>query len=313
MSDFKGFPPRPDLQGYTAIPNIFFDEVLPNINNMSELKILLAVFRKTYGWVKEIDQQTGQPIYKLEDAISYSQFEDLTGLSSSSIATGLTRSQNNGYLEKVRQGNYSGVTSSYKIVTSGGERPEPPKPSVPKSVTPKADKPSYFQMDNSEVEVPKTIGRSLAEFTAGGNGAKQQVTTEKEDMVNEILGVRSAPAKKETKKEDTPHQVFIRNWLRCYYSKFNVSYGNITGKEHGHIKGMLKDFDIKTVIKGMEFYFNNYQSLDGVPSDYPNISIFYAWRKKIITSSTNGIIPAKRNAREFKNDNEAWGDDFFDN
>lgn len=329
-NNFGGFPPRPNLTGYTAVPNIFFDEVLPNINNMSELKILLAVFRKTYGWVKEIDQSTGQPIYKLEDEISYSQFEQLTGLSSTSIATGLTRAQNDGYLEKVQQGNYSGVTSAYRVVTSDSipqkprVQPTPPTPSQPKQQEPEKPSVQYLHVTDEDVPVPRQIGTPLANFTSTGlqkeveESYQPALTPEKEDLLGEIFGsaTTSTPEPKKKEKQKTPHQEFITNWFRCYYSTLNVSYGTPTGKEHGHIKGLLKDYDISTLVKAMEFYFKHYKEIEGVPADYPSITVFYAWRKKIIPASQHGLIKGSKkpshNAREF-DEVKFKEDDFFDN
>jgi hypothetical protein len=318
---FQGFSPRPNMTGYTAIPNEFFDEVLPQINNMSELKILLAVFRKTYGWVKEIDHSTGQPIYKLEDEISYSQFEELTGLSSTSVATGLNRAIGNHYLEKLKQGNYSGVTSSYRIVTRDGSKPNPELPPMKQEKKQKQKpKPQYLDLGNDDVNVKgKPLGTSLADIT-GANSTEEppQLSNEKQDILNDIFGSPSSKTSEPKKKENqkSPHQDFISNWYRCYYSKLNLTYGNLTGKEHGHIKSMLKEYDVATLVKGMEFYMDNYTKLDGVPSDYPTITVFYSWRKKIIPASIHGVVgkanKPSRNAREFES--TKWeGDDFFDN
>lgn len=316
---FHGFPPRPNLQGYTAVPNSFFDEVLPTINNMSELKILLAVFRKTYGWVKEIDQSTGQPIYKLEDEISYSQFEKLTGLSSSSIATGLTRAQSNGYLEKVQQGDYSGLTSAYRVVTTDG-KPQSKTQAKPESKPKAPTAPPIQRLDlgDDDVQIPKQIkGLSLADITGGlENGKPIPPKTEKDSLIDEIFG--STPTKPEpVSSEKTPHQDFISNWYRCYYSTQNIKYPTITGKEHGHIKSLLKDYDLPILVKAMEFYFLNYKNKMGtVPVSPPTITIFYSWRTTIIPFSQTGIITppsGTRNSREFEQDKWESGDDFFDN
>lgn len=322
MTDsFHGFPPRPNLTGYSAIPNSFFDEVLPKINNMSELKILLAVFRKTYGWVKEIDQNTGQPIYKLEDEISYTQFEKLTGLSSTSIATGLTRAQNNGYIEKVQQGTYNGTSSAYRIVTTDGTKPKPQSPAPKQKEEPTAPigfTPQKLNLGDEEVSVPKTIkGTSLADITGGlVNGKPAPPKSEKDQILDDIFG--NPPPQPEPKESQvTPHQQFIKEWYRCYYSTQNIKYPNPTGKEHGHIKALLKDYDIGTLIKAMEFYFNHYkEGIGTVPVTPPTLTIFYSWRTTIIPASVNGIVPKagnkqNRNAREF--DENKWEDDFFDN
>ena len=77
---FKGFRPRSKLEQFTAIPNEFFDEVMKNVSG-NELKVLLAIFRKTYGWVVGSDKK-GNPVYKTQDSISLSQFQELTGIKS---------------------------------------------------------------------------------------------------------------------------------------------------------------------------------------------------------------------------------------
>lgn len=58
-SKFAGFP-EPKTN-FTGIPNIFFDEILPNLKE-GELKVMLYIFRHTYGWQKD------------HDCISVSQF-----------------------------------------------------------------------------------------------------------------------------------------------------------------------------------------------------------------------------------------------
>ena len=327
MTGFQGFPPRPNLTGYTAVPNIFFDEVLPKINNMSELKILLAVFRKTYGWVKDIDPNTGQPIYKLEDKISYSQFEKLTGLSSTSIATGLSRAQMDGFLEKVEQGDFSGKTNAWRVVTSGGaqiiiEQPQPPQ--LTQQPSPNKPHVQYLDVDKADVAVPKHFGTSIADLIGNKqveNTYNQALSAEKKDILGEIFGsttpMKSEP-KKASEKKTTPHQEFIKHWYGNYISKFNVTYGSMTGKEHGHVKALLKDYDLPILIHAMQFYFNHYDKIEGLPADHPKISIFYGWRKTIIPASQHGVVQPQqkskqRNVREFNPDNFAGEDDFFDN
>ena len=331
MTGFQGFPPRPNLTGYTAVPNVFFDEVLPNINNMSELKILLAVFRKTYGWVKEIDQATGQPIYKLEDEISYSQFEQLTGLSSTSIATGLTRAQNDGFLEKVQQGNYSGTTSAYRVVTNDGSQivvqPQPNIPQHAPTNEPKTAPIQYLPMDDSEVAVPKSVGTpmaSLIETNPSGQVDKtynQALSPEKKDILGEIFGSTPTTKSEPKEKKSTPHQEFMKCWLRLYRTTLNVPYGNFTGKEHGHVKSLLKEYDLPTLIKAMEFYFKHYKEIDFLPSDHPKLAIFYGYRKSIIPASQHGLVnkpnnktqkPNQRTTREFDPNKFDEGDDYFD-
>jgi len=57
---------------YTQTPNILFDEIMRDLNGV-ELKVILAVIRKTFGWHKE------------RDRISLTQLEEMTGLSRQGI------------------------------------------------------------------------------------------------------------------------------------------------------------------------------------------------------------------------------------
>ena len=57
---------------YTQTPNILFDEIMRDLNG-AELKVILAVIRKTFGW------------HKKRDRISLTQLEEITGLSRQGI------------------------------------------------------------------------------------------------------------------------------------------------------------------------------------------------------------------------------------
>ncbi len=93
---------------YTQAPNAFFDDILPEITSLSELKVTLAIMRQTFGW------------HKAEDRISLSQLEELTGLSRESVADGIKRAMKRGTVgrRKVGQGYVYGLR-----VTSQESRP----------------------------------------------------------------------------------------------------------------------------------------------------------------------------------------------
>lgn len=59
---------------HTQVPNIVFDEFMPKMAG-SELKVFLAICRKTIGWHKETD------------SISYSQIEKMTGLRRAAVCS----------------------------------------------------------------------------------------------------------------------------------------------------------------------------------------------------------------------------------
>ena len=46
MKQFKGFPAR---MQFTPVPNLFFSSLLPQINDIAELKTTLHIFRAIYG------------------------------------------------------------------------------------------------------------------------------------------------------------------------------------------------------------------------------------------------------------------------
>ncbi len=61
MSDTPTTFPGYGRPGYTTIPDFFLDQQMQDLGE-AELKVMLYIFRRTYGWKKE------------QDAISYSQF-----------------------------------------------------------------------------------------------------------------------------------------------------------------------------------------------------------------------------------------------
>jgi phage replication O-like protein O len=80
--------PKPN---YTQTPNIFFDEIIKELT-FSELKVMLVVMRKTFGWQKK------------KDKISYSQIQDISGLSRQGVHDGLHGLMQKGYLRSEKTG-----------------------------------------------------------------------------------------------------------------------------------------------------------------------------------------------------------------
>jgi len=72
---------------HTQIPNDLFDVLLPQMG-YAELKVTLAVLRKTLGWQKRADK------------ISLSQLKNLTGLSRPAIVEGLEQAEQRGTLTR---------------------------------------------------------------------------------------------------------------------------------------------------------------------------------------------------------------------
>ena len=80
--------PKPN---YTQIPNVFFDEIMQELNQ-SELKVMMVVMRKTFGWQKR------------KDRISYSQIQEISGLSKQAVSDGLKGLTEKGYIVTEKNG-----------------------------------------------------------------------------------------------------------------------------------------------------------------------------------------------------------------
>lgn len=78
--------------GYTQIPHALLDELMPEIASLAELKVTLAIARRTFGWGLE------------ERLLSLSDLQGLTGLSRQSVQAGVTLALQRGYVGRRRVG-----------------------------------------------------------------------------------------------------------------------------------------------------------------------------------------------------------------
>jgi hypothetical protein len=90
--DFEEFSPVMangfEIPQHTQTPNSFFDETLPQIKSIAELKVMLAIMRMTFGW------------RKFSDTISMSQLEKLTGLTHQGVANGIALALEHEFVER---------------------------------------------------------------------------------------------------------------------------------------------------------------------------------------------------------------------
>lgn len=84
------------LPNYTQVPNILIDEIMRDMDG-AELKVVLVAIRKTIGY------------HKISDAISLSQFEELTGLSRQGVLNGLEQAINRGVMRELDERGPRGV------------------------------------------------------------------------------------------------------------------------------------------------------------------------------------------------------------
>lgn len=77
---------------HTQTPNDLFDVLLAEIDSLAELKITLAVIRKTLGY------------HKKKDPISFTQLQKVTGLKSQAVQSGIEKAIARGTIEIVGKG-----------------------------------------------------------------------------------------------------------------------------------------------------------------------------------------------------------------
>ena len=252
MNEFSGFKPRQDLAGFTAIPNEWFDVVLKSIDSLSELKVVQTVFRKTYGWVEGWDKENQTPIYKLEDSISYSQFEELTGMSRSSIAEGLKRAIAHGLIVRVSKGSYDDMSSSKYRIRLVGE---------PAQVIEESDE---------VVSAPKKVIEEEVKQTPAPAPKKKQTQYEKYKL----------------KKPSDYNAVDMAYYFSDRYNaKLGIWYGTISQKDRSLLKQLIDGYKPEIVVKAIDWLMDNYQSVIG--TGYPSVSVLYGFRTTVFPASQN--------------------------
>lgn len=88
---------------YTQTPNILFDDWLPFLS-LVELRVLMIIMRKTFGW------------HKIRDRISLSQLEKLTGSKRSSITTATKKLEKRGLILKTKEGKNGTEETYYELI-----------------------------------------------------------------------------------------------------------------------------------------------------------------------------------------------------
>jgi hypothetical protein len=85
----------------TPVPDEFFDLLLAEIDNLAELKVVLYVLRRTFGFGKLVDRISHSQFargIKTTRGLTEVQLDRGTGLSRASVKTGLAKALSHGYL-----------------------------------------------------------------------------------------------------------------------------------------------------------------------------------------------------------------------
>jgi phage replication O-like protein O len=171
MDSPKGF----EKPNHTQTPNSFFDESLKHISSLPELKVVLAIIRKTLGWQKN------------KDKISMSQIKEMTGLQQQSVKRGIDLALEHGFIDREPCGQQ--FFYSLKLVTprdqshhvtSNDVLPEPVTTGDQKLVTPRDTQKKVFKekKESKEQEPPFNGSEFLQALAAYDATAKQRKVKE---------------------------------------------------------------------------------------------------------------------------------------
>lgn len=93
------------VPNFTQTPNILFDDWLPKLG-MAELKVLMVIMRKTFGW------------HKIKDRISLSQLQQITGLERTHVIKGVKGLVEKSLIIKMVTGKKGSQETYYELVVA---------------------------------------------------------------------------------------------------------------------------------------------------------------------------------------------------
>lgn len=215
-NSFDGFRPRQELEQYTGVPNEVFDEIMSQIKG-NEFKILMAIFRKTYGWVAGADDK-GNAVYKVEDNIAQSQLMEMTGLSRNSVKNNLKKLITKGYIVKVEDFE-KGVNKAakYRIRQRGSKVDSRKNERVSK-----VDSPRVSEVDSRRgSKVDSTKERFKESKKDSNNNVRKQLSTEEEQQILDDLKQQKKARKKAKTTPSRIRQAMTDIWNQ---SEINLTH-----------------------------------------------------------------------------------------
>ena len=116
MARFDGFPPIET--NFTPIPDVWFDELIPKITSLAEVKVTEYIFRHTYGWRKQCDWITLDQFVNGVKTRDGHQLDVGTGLSMPSVVSGIKKAIERGTILKFKDGKIGQERSFYFLNTT---------------------------------------------------------------------------------------------------------------------------------------------------------------------------------------------------
>ncbi len=250
---------------FTKVPNRYYDEFRLKAEPGPQREILDVILRKTYGWNKN------------RAGISYGEFKRLTGYTHNTTISGAIQ----------------------KIVGLGlVEIEETPQ-----------NKANIYNLRYEEEATNETHEGGMKEIEELDidNGV-----TEKEKALAEVAGgTKEESPKKSKNKRKTFKEKPLENW-NCndilmyfghkYTEKLELPYPAISGKHRKLAKILLEqgNYEVKQIIKAIDYYISNYDTEDYLPGDFPAWNIFYGYRDSIFPRALLGRKPEKKGKNSYR-------------
>jgi phage replication O-like protein O len=149
--------------GFTKIPN----ELLDNMDKLSEseLRVALAIARKTLGWQRE------------QERLTFSEFESVTGLSRTAVRDGINQAIKHGVISRDQVGAQAfayripvGLSYQFDDATGSNSLPEPVGLSYQLEEKPVGLSYSHIGVKKTDKEKKETIDVAHAHEGIGGGG-----------------------------------------------------------------------------------------------------------------------------------------------
>jgi hypothetical protein len=274
--------PRIPQPNYTQIPNVFFDEIMPQLKSLAEIKVMLVVMRQTFGY------------HKRNDLLSLSQIQKLSGLSRQAAIDGIKGALEKGILLRKEQGD------SYRYAVH--------------IQAPKTKVPIVNDLDHQESEVVKNLDqcgsqefrpvlvKNLDRKVVKNLDTQKKVLNKKEsttskEVVDDAQAASSPKEKPKSKKKPTglpanhPTRLEIaRAWMKDLESPATLA------KEYSQIADATRRFvamgEPPEIIQKIEecWYAFEFRGQKGEPPAPPDLLATYQKMKvgKYKENQTNG-------------------------
>ncbi len=181
---------------FTQIPNDLFDEWLPKLEG-SELKIILVIMRKTFGW------------HKVRDFISISSLVKITGLIEETVVRSVKSLLKKRLISKKVEGPVGKQKTYYEIIVVDEEKEENNSDSSNSKKSNKNEGDSLGLnggRDNSNKDYPLGLNRGVLSGDTKETSLKRNIVNKKQQQQRQQSSTTSVTSKS---KESAPAAVVV--------------------------------------------------------------------------------------------------------